>query len=319
MAKSKWFSDLTAATPQQTAAQRVLTARVRTVEHHLERVAVRLGEAPEDVHQLRVATRRLTAGLAVFKPVLDSRLRRRVRRAARRLRRAAGAVRDLDVQRGMLEDRLKLHADIPAAVAKSLLRKLDRRGRQALQVLAQVVPRWAETFRKAAADLLGNLEIELTSGADSATNLGAIGRVVLNKQLDQLFAAGQADLAALNNLHQLRIAAKRLRYAMEVFAGCYPAEFRGGLYKQVESVQSELGHLNDLRNLIQTIGELRPEAASRGAAARRAMAARLIDQVAGNTAVELRERQHEFIARWPKRQRDLRKQFKRFLGRRVII
>ncbi|MBI3465432.1 MAG: CHAD domain-containing protein, partial [Planctomycetes bacterium] len=121
------------------------------------------------------------------------------------------------------------------------------------------------------------------------------------------------------NLHRQRIRAKRLRYAMEVFAGCYPAEFRGGVYKQVESIQSDLGHVNDLRNLVQTLVKLRPRVALRSRPVRQAVTSRLIDRLTEEIGQELRERQHEFIIRWPVKQRELRRKFKRFLGPRVII
>ena len=42
-----------------------------------------------------------------------------------------------------------------------------------------------------------------------------------------------------------RIGAARLRYAMEVFADCFPPPFREVLYPMVEEMQEILGRAND--------------------------------------------------------------------------
>ena len=68
-----------------------------------------------------------------------------------------------------------------------------------------------------------------------------------------------ADEAA--ELHQLRITAKRLRYAMEVFVGCCAPPMREVLYPAVEEAQEILGGVQDAAvaasRLEQIEGELR--------------------------------------------------------------
>jgi hypothetical protein len=58
----------------------------------------------EYIHRLRVATRRLRAGLRTFRGCAGKERVRRVRRALRRAAAALGAARDLDVQIGVLEE-----------------------------------------------------------------------------------------------------------------------------------------------------------------------------------------------------------------------
>jgi CHAD domain-containing protein len=43
----------------------------------------------------------------------------------------------------------------------------------------------------------------------------------------------------------VRILGKRLRYAMEVFADCFPPAFKDKLYPNVEEMQDILGRAND--------------------------------------------------------------------------
>ena len=68
------------------------------------------------------------------------------------------------------------------------------------------------------------------------------------------------------NLHQVRIEGKRLRYAMELLAGCFPESFRERLYPRVEGMQEILGRANDshvahgrLRHLRQRLRARMPD------------------------------------------------------------
>ena len=98
---------------------------------------VRLGEDPEDVHQFRVATRRLRSDLHTFAPFLDPEPVSEVRGRLRLLGAKAGAARDTDV----LADRLKAKADMlpeqDAAGVGQLLHRLDDQGREARSALLQ--------------------------------------------------------------------------------------------------------------------------------------------------------------------------------------
>ena len=59
------------------------------------------------------------------------------------------------------------------------------------------------------------------------------GMVVLDAVLD------------VQALHAFRIQGKQVRYAMEIFAGAFPPEFREQLYPIVETLQDRLGAIND--------------------------------------------------------------------------
>src|SRR5262249_7316949 len=105
-AQSKWFPDLLSDTPTAESARTVLVARCATVR---EFVNAETEERREDepFHQLRVSPRRLVAAISIFEPSLDSGCAKRLRKAAARIRREAGEVRDADVLRGLLHDRLE--------------------------------------------------------------------------------------------------------------------------------------------------------------------------------------------------------------------
>ena len=72
-----------------------------------------------------------------------------------------------------------------------------------------------------------------------------------------LAKAAAGDLDDYAHLHQVRIVGKRLRYAMEIFAGCYGSHFRDELYPAVEDMQEILGLANDSHVASQRLQALR--------------------------------------------------------------
>jgi CHAD domain-containing protein len=69
------------------------------------------------------------------------------------------------------------------------------------------------------------------------------------RQLGELFHTFTADVEANptdpQKLHALRIAGKRLRYAIEIFAPCFPPAMKETIYPAVEDVQELLGDVQD--------------------------------------------------------------------------
>ena len=87
------------------------------------------------------------------------------------------------------------------------------------------------------------------------------------------FAAADGDLSDVKALHSFRIAGKRLRYAMELFAAAFPPAFREELYPLVEELQEKLGEINDHAAAAARLEEWQAELAPPAAARRSASAA----------------------------------------------
>src|SRR5437764_10810040 len=111
MADGKWIDNLTATTPLRDAAQKVLLARLQVICNYLPKALHSAEQDLEYVHQLRVGTRRADAALRIFSPCLPHKMFRVARKRLQRLRRAAGAARDLDV---FADNLLRWQADQPA-------------------------------------------------------------------------------------------------------------------------------------------------------------------------------------------------------------
>src|SRR5262245_49136478 len=93
---NKWLPGVSPADRAVDVAARSLVDRLKAVRRFLRR-SVKRPDNPENVHQLRVWSRRSEAALSLYADLLPNRLLKRVRRTVRKLRRAAGRVRDCDV------------------------------------------------------------------------------------------------------------------------------------------------------------------------------------------------------------------------------
>lgn len=71
--------------------------------------------------------------------------------------------------------------------------------------------------------------------------------LMLHTRLEELyqFSSFISDPARVEELHNMRIAAKRLRYTLEIFAPCFTGKEFTKLYDQVKSVQEQIGEIHD--------------------------------------------------------------------------
>jgi len=240
MAESKWMIELDGDTPLDEAARQVLAQRLSIVP---ERLAGALAEADldlEHVHQLRVATRRAGAALAVFSGCLPPRDFERARRRLRRLRRAAGAARDADVFVAMIAARSTRVRSDQRPGLDYLLGFASGQRAAAQQNLIRATHRKPHDWQQYFADVL-----DAVTQPDEPRTLGRLARPHLARLVADLESAARQDLQEYEHLHQVRILGKQLRYAMEIFAGCHQAEFRECFYPAIVEMQEILGDAND--------------------------------------------------------------------------
>jgi CHAD domain-containing protein len=241
MAEGKWIDDLDADTPLDDAARHVLAVRLEVVRDHLPKALREPDKDPEHVHQLRVGTRRAGAAVDIFALCLPDKAYDKARKGLRKIRRAAGAARDWDVFLASL-------AEWPSR-GEAQRPGLDFLGGYAAgqRLSAQ------DHLRAVCADQpfeFDRLLAETVAGVEMPADgeyrvLLDLARPLLEERLRALDEAAARDLTDYGNLHQVRIAGKRLRYAMEVFAPCFAPAFKEELYPAVEEMQEILGNAND--------------------------------------------------------------------------
>jgi len=206
----------------------------------------RLGDDPEDLHDMRVAVRRLRAILKVAAPPLDPVWAQDLRDELDRLGDALGPVRDLDVMLDYVRNAL---GEDERKALQPLLKKLERRRSEARRSMLA-------TMRSARyARLLDTLE----AAARRPPTRSARPRPdkIATKQLEQLRkAVRKLDRDPSNAaLHKARIRGKRARYATELArpgAGKKAAAF----LKQAKSFQDVTGEHQDAVVAEQRIREL---------------------------------------------------------------
>ncbi len=222
-------------------------AAVSVTELLMRDPGVRLGRDPESVHRYRVATRRLRSDLQTFSRVLDHTRTAAVRDELRWLGAAVGPVRDLDVLGARLEANARELSDRDQPAASALQARVAATRADARRQLLEVLR--SERYDGALVAL-----IEFASAppvAADSTHVASepavdLARRLVSHRWKQLAAAvlEAGDEPSDLQLHQIRIAAKRCRYAAEAVApviGRPALRFAAG----IEEVQTVLGDLHD--------------------------------------------------------------------------
>ncbi len=216
---------------------------------------------PEGVHDMRVLSRRLRSAISDFKPYLrkSSLPRLKLRAIAKTL----GTVRDEDVALLALEE-LKLNAKEPAAEGIEILVKESRKRRQKARSTLKVAIKGSaiDEFRKefqASLRTLASVSVKKSSNPvnHQPVAFSRLGIDVINARLKELKAGAPHIYSPfeINELHELRILAKRLRYAMELFAVCW-GEKMEEMAKEIALLQTSLGELHDCDVWIERLGAL---------------------------------------------------------------
>jgi CHAD domain-containing protein len=227
--------------------------RAKDLKRHLSAAI-----AGEDigVHQARVATRRLREAVPVLASGLKHSKAGKARRKIRRLTRALGTVRELDVTLhliGELTQQGKLPRTALEEVRRHVIQERDKRRSVMLERLDTVD-----------ADKLGKRLNSVATALDESTDEG--WRKVLATRLlkrakrlrESVAQAGQMYEA--ERLHDVRIAAKKLRYAVELAADS-GVRSAAPLVPKLKRVQDLLGRLHDMQVLQAHIATVQAGAA----------------------------------------------------------
>jgi CHAD domain-containing protein len=217
---------------------------------------LRLGD-PEALHQMRVAIRRLRSDLRTFGPMLDSAWASALRDELRWIGDLLGPVRDLDVQILRLGERAP---DLEADLAPMIAGLKDRRER-ARQSLLQALR--SDRYRSLLDRLVEAVHEPAVLAEGAGASSGQAVRPLLDaawkrlKRQEETLSAGADDA----DYHQVRIRAKRLRYAAEAVAPAMGKESEATkqLASRAADLQDLLGSLQDARIAVEEIDRARAE------------------------------------------------------------
>ena len=225
---------------------------------------------PEGVHDMRVSSRRLRGALRDFEPYLNKRGLAAVTKQIKSVADALGEVRDQDVAILGLQ---KLAAGAPDQAkatlqqfikAREVIRKKARRDLQRA-LTRKTLKELQSSFDDAIGVATAKSKAQKKRSKDERTYI-EMARSIVIKRLQELEKLSDGFYHPLNvkPLHKMRIAAKRLRYALELFEQCFGSGVTA-FAKRVARLQSSLGELHDSDIWIETFG-VQLEASRREAA-----------------------------------------------------
>jgi triphosphatase len=241
-----------AKSPGVLADDHIAEAGRKVLRFHLARMiareaGTRAGRDPTDLHGMRVATRRQRAAWRIFgeafRPGRTRAYRRRLRDVASRL----GAVRDLDV---LLEAAEAYRADLPVDEQQGLEPLLSawRTHRDDARILL-LRELDSEGYRRWLDDYAEFVRHEGTAVQASGSTIPHRVRDTAASRIQGAFERVRAfepvlRWADVETLHELRIAAKWLRYSMEFVREALGPEV-DPLIARVTALQDQLGQMHD--------------------------------------------------------------------------
>lgn len=203
----------------------------------------RLGEDPEELHQMRVAARRLRSTIGLFEPAIAPRLRW----LTDELRWAAGVLgdaRDLQVQEETLGGALSTSGPGEAAALRPLVGGLQESAGQAQSdvVAALDSQRYQSLVRRMTAALRDGYD----SGDEASLPVSVFASQALRRRFKSVRKQASRIIADSpdTDLHELRIRAKKLRYALETFQPMYGSRTRR-MIARTKALQDLLGEHQD--------------------------------------------------------------------------
>lgn len=240
----------------------------------------------EGVHDMRVASRRLRSAMKDFALVVRRQgAFRRLGAEVKIVADALGVVRDQDVAMLALDDLSKKAPEFAREGIARIVGDRSRRrevGREALRGLitesnlAEMQLRWNAALENSSPASGGKGRGKPTAKFAAGLSFGDAGRIIIRRrwrEFDELSPSLFRPFK-VDPLHDLRIAAKRLRYAIELFSQCLGDELASSVKesaKEVAGMQAALGELHDCDVWIEWLGKrLRADAANDGGAKDRA-------------------------------------------------
>ncbi len=218
-------------------------------------------EGPEPVHQMRVAVRRLRSAIKVFRRAVRSPAVDAADAGLKALATKLAPTRDWDVF--VTETAASVTAAFPDEPRlRRLLATVERRRRVCHSDLRGFLA--SVEFRRLGIELacLAAVQdwpaiIDDAGQAELVVSLEAFAAHVLDKRL-KLVSQIDDDLAGQEpaSLHAIRLRAKRLRYAAEIFAPIFPGKPTQRFIRRLGRLQDRLGALNDAAVAAHLLDEL---------------------------------------------------------------
>ncbi len=220
------------------------------------------GKNPEYVHQARVAIRRLRSAFRLFSPVLGARFIEVYSPRWREMAGGLGSARDWDVF--LMETLAPLEEAFPGDPDLAVLRARGEATKARAQASAGITLKQKEYSQLLLAFSAALFRVEPPTidarHKSSVLSLRKFAARRLQKRAEMIegLVSQHARMNA-ERRHELRIAFKKLRYALEFFSPILPRKRLSAYQTSLASIQDLLGTLNDQVTASRLIKEVHPK------------------------------------------------------------
>jgi len=218
-----------------------------------------LGEDPEHLHDMRVATRRMRAALRLFEMALPPHETMRLRRELRNVGWLLGKVRDLDVQSAQMEEWAATMVTVGPEAVAPLLRLLEARRERARAKMLRFLD--SRRFASLQGALFRRLRGSPSARRPAAQLPIRAAAPILIRRAHRKFVRVARAIDRTSPpaaYHQVRIRGRRLRYALEFLEPVYGLPARE-LIDALTVVQDILGRYQDGQVSMAILRELSGE------------------------------------------------------------
>jgi len=213
-------------------------------------------EGIEGVHDMRVATRRLRSALRDFAHLVKKKSLKKISKDIKQIADTLGTARDQDVAIVALEKLRKKSKDklVKEGIAKLIEERRAIREQAQLDLMKTLAVSNMEILQKSFEKTIDEATRQKTSARVITFN--EAGRTVVGSSLDEFCDLSENIYEPFVDepLHELRIAAKRLRYAVELYTACWGERiepFGDG----IAEMQGFLGEIHDADVWLESLSE----------------------------------------------------------------
>lgn len=226
--------------PASEVARQALKGRLSRVPQLLGRVVEHGMAVPDEVRKLRVATRRASTAVITFAEFSTPAMATQVARDLKKIRKAAGRIRDLDVLIENTRARDPRNRSLPGL-------RLRRFVAQAK--IEKSYFKYIESGRYHSDSQLLLASLPTTRDDDPTHQFAHWARNNLASSGSAFFASWPSTSATSEEnfaaLHNLRLLVKKLRYELELLGAITPKKLKKKFHRKLKLLQNSLGEVND--------------------------------------------------------------------------
>ena len=227
-------------------AASILAKHLQALQVEIDGVHLNLD--PEYVHRMRVASRRFRNALEIFGFSFSEKDLSRWLKSIKNITGALGKARDKDVQIIFVQNKLleiedpKLAPGLKRIILRLKQNRSDCQEQVSLSLSALTNSKELAEIQSRVASM-GRIPPTVP---ETSPALYRLGWEIILKQLQEFlaFEVFIADSSNISQLHAMRIAAKKLRYSLEIFSPVYLDELNSYL-QAVRQTQDYLGTIHD--------------------------------------------------------------------------